>query len=689
MKNKISSGFICAKCKGNLLRQEQKFQCSNCMSEFIIDNGIIDFRGKRQDYYFNPVSSTDMDTLIDQMKVDNWSETVRSFIKYVGPKSPDSWIDNLVVDGRYAWKIFLDLNEGKNLLDIGCGLGNLVSNLAPHVGKVYAMDLTYKRLQFTQKRSSIFNASTNFSFIAGGDQRYLPFPDHSVDCVTLSGVLEWVGEGASDPHNSGSKLRKLWNMLALHFGATNPRNIQIAFLKEIKRVLKEDGQLFVGIENRLNYEYFISRPDHHSNLKYGSLMPRFIANVYSILVKHRPYRTFTYSIPGYRKLFADAGFDSLEFVGLFNGYSFLRQMLPFSKSGKVWEQGKVKSLKKKISANKYFVPAYGIIASSSERKSTSLHDKIFSAISQKMDGNIPSNFTVKDYIVTDKEKLVMRCNVVTKDVVVKIPLNGASLLAQERNKDLLTKVSGLSISPNFICQVEVNGLQGFVEEEVKGSAISTLIPSRMPLKDLYQSVGKLLNKLNPMSTIFEGRIEFLGEVYERVVEYPLEALFEELKDRKLDNYLRNYFSENLRGKYISSGIYHGDVSISNIIATSDNSYQLIDWEGGMENGIPILDSINFAGSCYRYLNTQATMSDTIDILIGDSFKDTEERRFLAKQYDYWGIDPCLHKGLVYLNWLSNISHLLSFSLRFNEKNINELIYDVVAEMKGGCKYLSQ
>jgi ubiquinone/menaquinone biosynthesis C-methylase UbiE len=650
------------------------------MSEFIVDNGIIDFRGNRQGYYFNPVSSTNMDILIDQMEVSNWSETVRSFIRYVGPKSPDSWIDNLVVDSRYAWKIFLDLNKDKSLLDIGCGLGNLVSNLAPHVGKVYAMDLTYKRLQFTQKRSSVFNSSANFSFVAGGDQKYLPFPDHSVDCITLSGVLEWVGEGDSSPYNSGSKLRRLWNMLANHFGETNPRNIQIAFLREIKRVLKEDGQLFVGIENRLNYEYFVSRPDHHSNLKYGSLMPRFIANLYSIFVKHRPYRTFTYSIPGYRKLFADAGFDSLEFVGLFDGYSFLRQMLPFSKAGKTWQQGKVKSLKKKISANKYFVPAYGIIVSSG-RKNTSLHDKIFSAISQKMDVNASPDFTVKDYVVTGKEKLVMSCNIAARDVVVKMPLNKASLLAQERNKDLLIRVSGLSVSPNFICQVEVDGLQGFVEEEVKGNTISTLVSSKIPLKKLYQNVGELLDKLNPKSTIFEEKIKFSGDFYGRVVEYPLKTLFQELKDKDLDNYLHNYFSENLKGKYISSGIYHGDVSISNIIAAPDNSYQLIDWEGGMGDGVPVLDAINFVGSCYRYLNAQATMSDTINVLISNGFKETEEWQFLIRQYDYWGVDPSLHKNLVYLNWLNNVSHLLLFYLRFHEKNINKIIYDVVAGMK--------
>lgn len=682
MKNEISSDFICVKCQGRLFRLEQKLQCSSCMSEFIIDDGIIDFRGNRQGYYFNPISATNMDTLINQIGVDNWSQTVRSFIKCVGPKSPDSWIDNLVVDSRYAWKIFLDSDKSKSLLDIGCGLGNLVSNLAPHFGKVYAMDLTYKRLQFTQKRSLIFNASDDFSFIAGGDQKYLPFPDRSIDCVTLSGVLEWVGEGDTAPYNSGNKFRRLWHMLANNFGESSPRSIQIAFLKEIRRVLKEDGQLFVGIENRLNYEYFVSRPDHHSNLKYGSLMPRFMANLYSIFVKHQPYRTFTYSIPGYRKLFAEAGFDSLEFIGLFDGYSFLRKMLPFTKIGKIWQPSKEKYLKEKIFSNKYFVPAYGIVASSSNRKRTSVHDKIFNAITQKMGGGISQNFITKSYIVTDKEKLIINCNIAAKDVVVKIPLNEASLLAQKKNKELLIKVSGLSVSPDFICQVEERGLQGFVEEEVKGDIISALIRSNISHKNLYQGIGELLGKLNsPESVMLKGKTEFSGDIYKRVVEYPLKDLFVELKDKSLNDYLYEYFSDNLKGKYVGSGIYHGDLSVSNIMMTPDGSYQLIDWEGGMENGIPVLDAINFIGSYYRHTNAQAGMNDTINVLTNDNFKESEEWNFLVEQYKYWGIDLNLHKSLVYLNWLSNVSHLLPFSLRFNEKNINNLIYDVVAEMR--------
>lgn len=681
MENKIIDDFVCPSCKGSLFQLEQKFQCSNCQNVYPINKGIIDFRGNRQDYYFNPVSGNDMDTIINRIKSsDNWAEVVRTFIELVGPKSPGSWIDNLTVDGRYGWKIFLDLSKEKSLLDIGCGLGNLVSNIAPHVGKTYAMDLTYKRLQFAEKRISIFNADDNFSFIAGGDQKYLPFPDHSIDCVTLSGVLEWVGEGDSSLYRIGSKSQRLWNMLFKHFGDTNPRNIQIAFLSEIKRVLKKDGQLFVGIENRLNHEYFTGRPDHHSNLKYGSLMPRFIANLYSILINRRPYRTFTYSIPGYKKLFKEAGFDNLEFIGLINGYSFLRKMIPAEANSQNWRPDKEKSFKNKLYTNKYLVPAYGIIASSVKKKRSSLLDRLFIAINCELNNDLyHSHFITRSYVVTEKEKLIIKGSIDARDIVIKLPLNQFSLVLQEKNRLLLEKTAGLSVSPSFLCQANIGSLQGFVEDEIKGEAIFTSVPFKDSLKVLYQNVAELLRKLNPKPFHLE-KTSLSGIFYERVVEQPLELLFRELKDEELDSRLRRYFSDHLKGEYFIPGICHGDLSASNILVGPDNSYRLIDWEAGMVDGLPILDSINFVGSCYRYLSKKGSMSDTIDKLTSKNFRDTEGWYFLVEQYGYFEIDLALHRHLVHLNWLHHVSHLLPFSLKFNKKSIDKFIYDVAIKI---------
>ncbi len=125
-----------------------------------------------------------------------------------------------------------------------------------------------------------------------------------------------------------------------------------------------------------------------------------------------------------------------------------------------------------------------------------------------------------------------------------------------------------------------------------------------------------------------------------------------------------------------SGIYHGDLSVSNTLVNQGNVCHLIDWEAGMIDGLPILDSINFVGSFYRYKNQKARILDTINELLSDRFKKTDGWYFLEGQYKYFDIDPSLHEGLVYLSWLLGTTHLFPFSLKFDSRKQKEFIYDV-------------
>ena len=159
--------FTCPKCKNTLEKAKNIIQCPLCDFRGQKIDDIVDLRCRRLDYYFNPIPRPLMKDLVQPISRDAWPQVIRRFMAAV--KDNPDWIDNLVVDGRYAWKLFLDLPEEAVLLDLGCGLGNLVHNLAPHVAKIYAMDLTWERLEFAQLRFSLFNQEDEISLIAGGD----------------------------------------------------------------------------------------------------------------------------------------------------------------------------------------------------------------------------------------------------------------------------------------------------------------------------------------------------------------------------------------------------------------------------------------------------------------------------------------------------------------------------------------
>jgi SAM-dependent methyltransferase len=192
-------------------------------------------------------------------------------------------------------------NNNRRCLDIGSGLGNLSEMLSHYYEEVYSLEAVRERIEFQKWRFK--NSNVNNVTIVRGNAIELPFPDNYFDLVVCNGVLEWVGIMNTD---------------------RPPREVQLSFLQEVKRILSDKGCLYIGIENRLGLGYMLGEPDH-SGLRYTSLVPRSVAN---FLVKRygrsggmyrdtsnkenkkewRGYRTYTYSIKGYNSLLREAGF---------------------------------------------------------------------------------------------------------------------------------------------------------------------------------------------------------------------------------------------------------------------------------------------------------------------------------------------------------------------------------------------
>jgi SAM-dependent methyltransferase len=163
------------------------------------------------------------------------------------------------------------------------------------------LEAVRERIEFQKWRFK--NSNVNNVTIVRGNALELPFPDNYFDLVVCNGVLEWVGIMNTD---------------------RPPREVQLSFLQEVKRILSDKGCLYIGIENRFAIGFMLGAPDH-SGLRYTSLVPRSVAN---FLVKRygrsggmyrdtsnkenkkewRGYRTYTYSIKGYNSLLREAGF---------------------------------------------------------------------------------------------------------------------------------------------------------------------------------------------------------------------------------------------------------------------------------------------------------------------------------------------------------------------------------------------
>ena len=282
MNNEVA--YICTVCKKLLLNKDKFLHCENCNLRWPIIDGIPQFT---DDYlYWGEIPQNMMQQINGLVQKRYWKDVLKQKLTSQKQKETYEFIVNLT---RANWHFFLPLSKEANVLDVGSGLGTISQSLSYYCQRVVAMETVPERLFFSKVR--FMQEKIQNIQLVRANVMDLPFPDDYFDLVIMNGVLEWVGL-------SDCKIE--------------PRELQLIALKNIQRVLKKAGYLYIGIENRYGYNFFLGRIDH-SYLRYTSVLPRRIADIYSRLKKNQGYRTYTYSYSGYRKLLNQAGFKSIKF----------------------------------------------------------------------------------------------------------------------------------------------------------------------------------------------------------------------------------------------------------------------------------------------------------------------------------------------------------------------------------------
>lgn len=126
---------------------------------------------------------------------------------------------------------------GRDVLEVGCGMGTHASMLAKAGARLTAIDLTVRAVETTNHRFKLFNLTGQ---IERGDAERLRFPDASFDMVWSWGVI----------HHSSSMDK---------------------CLSEISRVLRARGRLFLMVYYRPSLVYYL-----HNGLIRGVLMGQLL-----------------------------------------------------------------------------------------------------------------------------------------------------------------------------------------------------------------------------------------------------------------------------------------------------------------------------------------------------------------------------------------------------------------------------
>lgn len=181
--------------------------------------------------------------------------------------------------------IFLDLLpiENADVLEIGPGFGQFTDRIARTAKSVAALEVDPVQADFIREKLRQ-EGIVNTTVTTGGADCRLPYADKSFDLVVLNLVLEWCATAITEPHEAA----------------------QLRLLREIARVLRPGGHLYVATKNRFALRYLIGKPDeHYHNMRFGSALPRRLADrLHGVRSRGR-----LYSWRGLRQLLRDAGFE--------------------------------------------------------------------------------------------------------------------------------------------------------------------------------------------------------------------------------------------------------------------------------------------------------------------------------------------------------------------------------------------
>lgn len=293
--------YVCPKCSGKLKREESAYFCEACNRGWVVTGGIPRFADSEVKWsVFDPEVADKVTELAEEK---SWQEAIDTYSNTIG-KYTLGYIKN---ESRADWHVILPLGPDTTVLDIGSGWGNIAISMSRWCKNIYCGDVSMRNLRLLRTRirdRDIHNVET-FQYEPNAFLK-LPFSDASIDVALLNGVLEWMGAADID---------------------ASPDRVQLEALKEIRRVLKPQGVLYIGIENR--YSVSTLRGQRiHGELPFVGLLPRFISNFITKAVTGKPHRTFIYTLFGYRRLLRKAGFTDVDFFLPYPSYHDPNYLVP-------------------------------------------------------------------------------------------------------------------------------------------------------------------------------------------------------------------------------------------------------------------------------------------------------------------------------------------------------------------------
>ncbi len=564
--------IACPSCRHPLdssITNDGRHPCPGCGVELRTRQGVVDFI-PWDDFYWGEIDDRKMRKLNDEAdQGQDWYRSLKdnladhpSLIRYATDPARSGWLFHCY-----------DPGQNQACLDIGSGLGLLSFCLSRYYQAVYSLDGVFERLRFQAIRAKI-DGVRNIAFLRSSLLK-LPLEDRSMDLVVLNGVFEWVG--LSNPHEK-------------------PGDLQRCLFSEIKRVLKPGGRIYLGIENRLSLLYFLGGRDH-SGLRYTSLVPRAIASR-MVRKAHRKkvsqgsqrhvfcgaeseYRTYTYSLGGYRRLLQQAGFSNIHLYWAWQSYSYPRMSGPFdgksirytglsllNLTDNKWRRLLLRAgllLPDRLIAllTRVFWPHFLIIAGQNNSPETNLQKRI-----------TDENTKTRSFV-----RLALGANGEVKSTFLLLSDRGKVLTSIRVSEEARDSSPAYALTCRAEQGVEGRSIRPYNKKDIQKAA-RWLAAYQMSAGDRYWPEQDLIDEIR---RLVQMALSMPGYDHDRA----LLKGFEDIYIRLIKKHTYRVVGE------------HGDFTPPNLLVTPEKELVVLDWEFKKTNGNPLMDVGGFYLSLLR------------------------------------------------------------------------------------------
>jgi len=555
--------FACPYCGANTLESKSDgLHCPACSKTYPFSYGLANFSFSKVAHWEEAEEGIMRGLLNSFVGID---DALIEMLNKSDPKLKEYLTGYALGRNRAGWKFLSSLNPGGRVLDLGCGWGNITLSLASNAGEIFAADVVPERVALTVRRLQEKGFLNVTGCVASGWPR-LPFPDSFFDLVVVNGVLEWV---------PGS-----------------PRDAQSAFLKEISRVLKPAGQLYLGIENRFGIGYFFGRIEEHTKLRFISLLPRFLGGLYHLMRKGSEYRAYTYSRGQLARFLKCAGFPDSVFYLPYPDYRDFYRIAALDDP--VWMsnsfaprtiRGKLaKLINMKTGFLRNFSDSFAVLSAKSEAPVSFIERLRLHLIKRN---ELGAQARIDQYFITSTARVNIRFIDGDKKYLLSLALDRRAAkriqMAVSARNALSSVIEGSDIAAD---------LKEFTHGEFEAE------PYILRRFYKYENAA-FFYKSDSASRIMECSIDWLRKFHSlRVEEAPfapallLEGGFQKMLSFMPEEVKGAYgrFLQACAGKLFKASLVHGDFRMENILMDTDMKVQkVIDWDLAMLKGFPLWD----------------------------------------------------------------------------------------------------